>query len=123
MLGIDYISISSSFHLDLRKKIMLENENSLSDMLISAHTGRQALGILGALNRRHGWNMGQPVAEELRHTITLEQIQQKYAIQSSSPTAALEQKEDGNNLSLTAAFNANTATTEPLQAPGIDDID
>lgn len=119
ILGIDYISISSSFHSDLRKKILLENENSLSDMLISAHTGRQAIGLLGALNRKHGWNMGQPTAAESRTTISLEELQQKYPTLPSSSTAALDQKD-----SLDSALNADiSSTAAPMSIPSIDDID
>lgn len=40
------------------KKLNIENEESLSNMLIGGK--RNPVGILGALNRRHGWNMGQP---------------------------------------------------------------
>lgn len=48
----------SSKSCEIYKKLNIENEESLSDMLISGK--RNPVGILGALNRRHGWNMGQP---------------------------------------------------------------
>lgn len=45
--------------LALYKKLSDNNEETLSGMLISG--GKRApVAILGALNRRHGWNMGQP---------------------------------------------------------------
>ena len=45
--------------LDLYKKLSDNNEETLSGMLISG--GKRApVAILGALNRRHGWNMGSP---------------------------------------------------------------
>lgn len=48
----------SSKASDIYKKLNTENEESLSNMLISGR--KNPVGILGALNRRHGWNMGQP---------------------------------------------------------------
>lgn len=39
------------------KRLTSENEESLSNLLISQ---RQPVALLGALNRRHGWNMSQP---------------------------------------------------------------
>lgn len=39
------------------KRLTTENEESLSNLLISQ---RQPVALLGALNRRHGWNMNQP---------------------------------------------------------------
>lgn len=49
---------SSSSASAVYKKLHTENEESLSGLLISGK--RNPVGILGALNRRHGWNMGQP---------------------------------------------------------------
>lgn len=48
----------SSKSFEIYKKLNTENEESLSGLLISGK--RNPVGILGALNRRHGWNMGQP---------------------------------------------------------------
>lgn len=48
----------SSKGYDIYKKLNTENEESLSGLLVSGK--RNPVGILGALNRRHGWNMGQP---------------------------------------------------------------
>lgn len=48
----------SSKAYEIYKKLNTENEESLSGLLISGK--RNPVGILGALNRRHGWNMGQP---------------------------------------------------------------
>lgn len=42
------------------RKVRANNEESLSGMLISGGK-RSPVGILGALNRKHGWNMGQPI--------------------------------------------------------------
>lgn len=46
--------------LRIVRKLKSNNEESLSGMLISGGK-RSPVGILGALNRKHGWNMGQPI--------------------------------------------------------------
>ena len=46
--------------LRIIRKLKSNNEESLSGMLISGGK-RSPVGILGALNRKHGWNMGQPI--------------------------------------------------------------
>lgn len=46
--------------LRIIRKLKSNNEESLSGMLISGGK-RSPVGILGALNRKHGWNMGQPL--------------------------------------------------------------
>lgn len=42
------------------QKLISQNEESLSGMLISGGK-HPPVGVLGALNRKHGWNMGQPL--------------------------------------------------------------
>jgi hypothetical protein len=67
-------------HSDIYKKLNTEREESLSDMLISGK--RNPVGLLGALNRHYGWNMGQP--RENVHKIQsqgAEQIAAKYGIE------------------------------------------
>lgn len=49
---------ASKTGVDLLQNINDENEESLSQILISGK--RSPVAILGALNRKHGWNMGQP---------------------------------------------------------------
>lgn len=62
---------------EIYKKLNLENEESLSGMLISG--GRNPMKILPALNRRHNWNMGQPrgVDGAIKHR-TADQIAADY---------------------------------------------
>lgn len=71
---------------DVYKKLVANNEESLSGMLISG--GRNPMKILPALNRRHNWNMGQPrgVDGATQHR-TPEQIAADYPVR-------IEQKED-----------------------------
>lgn len=71
---------------DVYKKLIANNEESLSGMLISG--GRNPMKILPALNRRHNWNMGQPrgVDGAIQHR-TPEQIAADYPVQ-------IEQKEE-----------------------------
>lgn len=71
---------------DVYKKLVANNEESLSGMLISG--GRNPMKILPALNRRHNWNMGQPrgVDGAIQHR-TPEQIAADYPVQ-------IGQKED-----------------------------
>ena len=52
----------STKSLEIYKKLHDDNEESLSSMLISGK--RNPVAILGALNRRHGWNMGQPRGQD-----------------------------------------------------------
>lgn len=48
----------SSNASEIYKKLTVEREETLSNMLISGK--RNPVGILGSLNRHYGWNMGQP---------------------------------------------------------------
>lgn len=67
---------ASKAGVDLLKNIDEENEESLSQLLISGK--RSPVAILGALNRKHGWNMGQPQTAEQgsRPAISQEVIKQ-----------------------------------------------
>lgn len=74
-----------SFCSDIYKKLVDNNEESLSGMLISG--GRNPMKILPALNRRHNWNMGQPRGiDGAKPDRTPEQIAADYPVQ-------IEQKE------------------------------
>lgn len=63
------------------KKLSQEREESLSNMLISGK--RNPVGLLGALNRHYGWNMGQPRGSGAEKQQSIEQIQQRYSIQGT----------------------------------------
>ena len=66
---------------EIYKKLTQEREESLSNMLISGK--RNPVGLLGALNRHYGWNMGQPRGSGAEKQQSIEQIQQRYSIQST----------------------------------------
>lgn len=61
---------------DIYKKLSREREESLSNMLISGK--RNPVGLLGALNRHYGWNMGQPRGQTGEQKQSIEQIQERY---------------------------------------------
>lgn len=61
---------------EIYKKLTQEREESLSNMLISGK--RNPVGLLGALNRHYGWNMGQPRGGSVEKQQSIEQIQQRY---------------------------------------------
>ena len=61
---------------EIYKKLSTEREESLSNMLISGK--RNPVGLLGALNRHYGWNMGQPRGGITEKQQSIEQIQQRY---------------------------------------------
>lgn len=52
---------ASQAGVDLLKNINDENEESLNGLLLSGK--RPPMSVLPALNRKHGWNMGQPQGE------------------------------------------------------------
>lgn len=66
---------------EIFKKLTSEREESLSNMLISGK--RNPVGLLGALNRHYGWNMGQPRGSGAEKQQSIEQIQQRYSIQGT----------------------------------------
>lgn len=70
------------------KKLTAEREESLSNMLISGK--RNPVGLLGALNRHYGWNMGQPRGVQDQKTKSIEQIQQDYSGVSGAEQTLLE---------------------------------
>ena len=77
-----------SLGCEIYKKLSREREESLSNMLISGK--RNPVGLLGALNRHYGWNMGQPrgVSGEQRQSI--EQIQERYKVEQAPDQPLLE---------------------------------
>lgn len=78
----------SSSACEIYKKLSLEREESLSNMLISGK--RNPVGLLGALNRHYGWNMGQPrgITGEQRQSI--EQIQERYKLEQGTEKPLIE---------------------------------
>ena len=70
---------------EIFKKLTTEREESLSNMLISGK--RNPVGLLGALNRHYGWNMGQPRGSGAEKQQSIEQIQQRYSIQDAGSDA------------------------------------
>ena len=70
---------------EIFKKLTSEREESLSNMLISGK--RNPVGLLGALNRHYGWNMGQPRGSGAEKQQSIEQIQQRYNIQGTGSDA------------------------------------
>lgn len=63
---------------EIYKKLSTEREESLSNMLISGK--RNPVGLLGALNRHYGWNMGQPRGGGAEKQQSIEQIRERYQI-------------------------------------------
>lgn len=61
---------------DVYKKLIKNNEESLSDKLISG--GLNPMKVLPALNRRHNWNMPGTNRQGGEQTQSIEQIQAKY---------------------------------------------
>ena len=70
------------------KKLTAEREESLSNMLISGK--RNPVGLLGALNRHYGWNMGQPRGTGTEQNQSIEQIQERYNIAQSTEKPLIE---------------------------------
>lgn len=63
---------------DLYKKLVENNEESLSDKLISG--GLNPMKVLPALNRRHNWNMPGTNRQGGEQTQSIEQIRERYQI-------------------------------------------
>ncbi len=61
---------------DLYKKLIENNEESLSDKLISG--GLNPMKVLPALNRRHNWNMPGTSRQGGEQTQSIEEIQERY---------------------------------------------
>ena len=78
----------SSSACEIYKKLSQEREESLSNMLISGK--RNPVGLLGALNRHYGWNMGQPRGATGEQKQSIEQIQERYKLEQSTEKPLLE---------------------------------
>lgn len=72
----------SSSASEIYKKLSREREESLSNMLISGK--RNPVGLLGALNRHYGWNMGQPRGATGEQKQSIEQIQERYKLEQGT---------------------------------------
>lgn len=73
---------------EIYKKLSQEREESLSNMLISGK--RNPVGLLGALNRHYGWNMGQPRGQSGEQKQSIEQIQERYKLEQGTEKPLLE---------------------------------
>ena len=78
----------SSSACEIYKKLSQEREESLSNMLISGK--RNPVGLLGALNRHYGWNMGQPRGATGEQKQNIEQIQERYKVGQTVDQPLLE---------------------------------
>ena len=78
----------SSSACEIYKKLSQEREESLSNMLISGK--RNPVGLLGALNRHYGWNMGQPRGVSGEQKQSIEQIQERYKLEQGTEKPLLE---------------------------------
>ena len=78
----------SSSGCEIYKKLSREREESLSNMLISGK--RNPVGLLGALNRHYGWNMGQPRGATGEQKQSIEQIQERYKVNQTPDQPLLE---------------------------------
>lgn len=78
----------SSSACEIYKKLSQEREESLSNMLISGK--RNPVGLLGALNRHYGWNMGQPRGATGEQKQSIEQIQERYKVENVTEQPLLE---------------------------------
>ena len=78
----------SSSASEIYKKLSREREESLSNMLISGK--RNPVGLLGALNRHYGWNMGQPRGQTGERKQSIEQIQERYRLEQGAEKPLIE---------------------------------
>ena len=78
----------SSIGCEIYKKLSREREESLSNMLISGK--RNPVGLLGALNRHYGWNMGQPRGATGEQKQSIEQIQERYRLEQGAEKPLIE---------------------------------
>ena len=84
----EYRQESSSSCSDIYKKLVVNNEESLSCKLISG--GLNPMKVLPALNRRHNWNMpgnSNPGGEQRQ---SIEQIQERYRLEQGSEKPLIE---------------------------------
>jgi hypothetical protein len=85
--GSEERRISSSCS-EIYKKLKQENEESLSNKLISGSAN--PMKILPALNRRHNWNMPNTPQGEGRKTKSIEQIAAEHSLITDKNTSELE---------------------------------
>lgn len=71
---------------DVYKKLIKNNEESLSDKLISG--GLNPMKVLPALNRRHNWNMPGTNRQGGEEQRSIEEIQQRYKVPELSENTA-----------------------------------
>lgn len=74
---------------EIYKKLIKNNEESLSDKLISG--GLNPMKVLPALNRRHNWNMPGTNRQGGDQTQSIEQIKERYAVDARQDNQALLQ--------------------------------
>jgi hypothetical protein len=73
----------SRLSIEIYKKLIKENEESLSALLVTGK--RNAVGLLGALNKRHGWNLpGVSKEKPVVTSISVEQMQALEDIKSKT---------------------------------------
>lgn len=77
---------SGSSCSDVYKKLVKNNEESLSDKLISG--GLNPMKVLPALNRRHNWNMPGTNRQGGEQTQSIEQIRERYSLSELSENTA-----------------------------------
>ena len=77
---------SGSSCSDVYKKLVKNNEESLSDKLISG--GLNPMKVLPALNRRHNWNMPGTNRQGGEQTQSIEQIRERYSLPELSENTA-----------------------------------
>lgn len=85
---------SSSSCSDVYKKLVKNNEESLSDKLISG--GLNPMKVLPALNRRHNWNMPGTSRQGGEEQRSIEEIQQRYKVPELSENTAQLQPPDAD---------------------------
>lgn len=79
---------------EIYKKLIKNNEESLSDKLISG--GLNPMKVLPALNRRHNWNMPGTSRQGGEEQRSIEEIQQRYKVPELSENTAQLQPPDAD---------------------------
>lgn len=79
---------------EIYKKLIKNNEESLSDKLISG--GLNPMKVLPALNRRHNWNMPGTSRQGGEEQRSIEEIQQRYKVSELSENTAQLQPPDAD---------------------------
>ena len=89
---------ASSTGYDIGKKLQAENENSLSDKLL---TGKNPVGVLAILNHRHNWaGVGNMKVDEMKRAATLDYVRKNAALLSDNLTADGQQISEKQPLEL-----------------------